>query len=145
MAGHWLFVCNPERWDIWSYLASGRGLRSVSWNVKRFRNRVEPGDDAVLWLTGAHRGVYAVGRVLTRLHTDTGGEFWTDPADATREFQVVDLDLGPGLFGSPILAEDLLEDPRFATASIIHQPFAAIPHRLTGEEWLAIIERVHLG
>jgi hypothetical protein len=140
MAGHWLFVCNPGRWDIWSYLADGKGLRKVGWSLARFADEIETGDDAALWITGEFRGVYAIGRVTSEVFTSVGDEeYWTDSADAAKERKYVFLDLGRGLVGDPILEPELLEDGRFKDADVLRHR-KATPHRLTGEQWLAIAE-----
>lgn len=142
MAGHWLFVCNPDRWDIWSYLADGNGMRDFGWSVKRYLEEIEPGDDAALWITGKHRGVYAIGRVTGSPTPDHGDEYWTDPDEEMETRHFAALDLGAGLFGDPVLASDLATDPRFTEATVLTQPWAAVPHRLTGDQWLAITDRV---
>ena len=52
------------------------------------------------------------------------------------------LDLFLDLFDRPVKRTVLKADPRFAGESILRQPFAANPHRLSPIAFDAILERV---
>ncbi len=63
----WLFQCNPAKYRIFDAVADGRQIRN--WAAKQNRALMKPGDDAVLWVSGAVRaypaGVYAIGRIAS--------------------------------------------------------------------------------
>lgn len=123
MPNHWIFTCNPKRWDVRSFLEDGNSLSDIeNWSVSRYLDDMAEGDDAALWVAGEKRGVYAVGVIAGAPHDGTGSH--TDLSD------------------KPLLAEELKVDPRFADATVITFPRAGNPHRLNDRQWQAIIEGV---
>lgn len=139
-AGIWLVQCNPRTTDI---LDSSRAALPDAWCVKRHTKDIRRGDRIVLWLTGAHAGVYALGLVTADVLPATaaaGGDGGPSPV------LKVSVDLFLDLFERPVRRTVLKEDRRFADESVIRQPFAANPHRVSPPAFDAILERVaHSG
>ncbi|GAB7051551.1 EVE domain-containing protein [Catenuloplanes indicus] len=116
---HWLVQANVAAWRE-------RADREVrEWCVKRYRDRVTPGDDVVLWLTGGV-GVVAVGRV-TGVPYRWGDGSWHAPVEFSRRF-----------FDAPVSRAELKGDPDFAGSAILRMPGAANPFPVTDREWQAI-------
>jgi predicted RNA-binding protein with PUA-like domain len=141
----WLFHGNPTRWRIFDYVRDNgvESMRRTEWDASRYLRDIRAGDRAALWIAGdpTARGVYAVGSVVGEPYRQlSGDDYWTDPGDRRREFWFVDLEFPQLLFEEPILAIDLRRDPRFASATILRIPRGANPHRLSKNEWKAILD-----
>ncbi|MGK5681906.1 EVE domain-containing protein [Actinoplanes sp. URMC 104] len=107
---HWLLQHNPARG------ACGSG----DWTVRRYQDRIEAGDDVVLWHSGRDGGVVAVGTVTEGPHDGV--------------ITVV-------LHGTPPVARDTLRaDERFRDAPILRMPAGSNPFPLTAPQWQAIAE-----
>lgn len=132
----WLVQCNPRLTDI---LASSRTALPDAWCVKRHTSEIRRGDRIVLWLSGADAGAYALGEAIA----DAGAVGPSD-GDGARSAPVikVSVHLFVDLFEHPVKRAVLKMDPRFAVESIMRQPFAANPHRLSPAAFDAILERV---
>ena len=116
---HWLVQANAAAWR-------DRADREVrEWCVKRYRDRVTPGDDIALWLTGGI-GVVATGRVTGPPYQWPDGS-WHAPVDLPHRF-----------FDAPVSRAVLKEDPAFAGSAILRMPGAANPFPLTEGEWQAL-------
>lgn len=104
--------------------------------VMRYRDEIQPGDRCVLWVSGRAAGVYGLGTVLTRAAA-------VDEPDAAltgrRRFGVR-LRVDVALWDRPVPRAVLAADPRFASAAVLRQPFAANPFRLTPLEWEAVVD-----
>jgi predicted RNA-binding protein with PUA-like domain len=140
--GYWLFQCNPERFDVFAAAASADDVDD--WSLARYRYRVQPGDRAVLWVSGHDAGIYAVGRV-TGLPYEGSGEgnpFYSSEEEARRHRWFCPLEMDYDLFDSPIRRSELREDPRFANAYILRVPGAGNPFPLTEDEWQAVASRL---
>ena len=143
MSGKWLVTCNPERWDIFGFLADGNTVADIqSWSVVRHIDELKDGDDIAFWITGSNRGVYAVGNVVGDASLDSGGAYWVDEADERRQRQFVPVRFDVDLMSHPILGAELSEDPRFMDATVVTVPWGGNPHRLTAEQWSAISDRL---
>lgn len=141
---YWLFHGNPERWRFFDYVREHGedSLRDFHWSCYRYREAVEPGHKAALWMAGppSSRGVYALGEITSDPYEHASGtEFWTDPADRHRRMWSVDIRFDRLFIKEPLLATELRADPRFAEASIIRAPRHANPHHLRPKEWRAIL------
>jgi hypothetical protein len=109
---HWLLQYNP---------AHGRPGRH--WPIRRYRDRVKPGDDVALWASGRDGGVTGLGTVAEQ---PRDGVIEIEPA---RTF--------------PVIARDTLKaDPRFAAALIVRMSGGGNPFPLQPDEYQAIADRV---
>ncbi|WP_329615324.1 EVE domain-containing protein [Streptomyces brevispora] len=136
----WLLSCNPKKFDLEGHRRDGRVLSS--WTVVRYVSEVAAGDEFALWVGGPDAGVVAYGR-------------FTGPA----EYGQPDLrywaeDRGPRHF-VPLVVDKWLDlrvpkgrlasDPRMTGATILRQPFAGSPHRVTEEEWHAVRQAIEVS
>lgn len=135
-ASIWLVQCNPRVTDI---LATPRTARRDSWCVKRYTHAIRRGDRVVLWLSGAGAGVYALGEVTADVHPPA-----PRAAKGASPSPVIEasVDLFVDLFDRPVARAVLKADRRFADESILRQPFAANPHRVSATAYEAILERL---
>ncbi|MFB9376232.1 EVE domain-containing protein [Kineococcus gynurae] len=139
MSRAWLLSCNPRVWRVEEWLAEGEDAEPLTaWTVRHHRVPIAPGDDVALWVSGADRGVRALGRVTEAPFGPVlpRGRYWAEPprtptwmvgVEITRRFPV-----------EPLSGEDLRADPGFAGALILRLPRAANPVALQTEEWAAI-------
>jgi predicted RNA-binding protein with PUA-like domain len=137
---HWLVQSNPAKWRVREFFADGNQLES--WSITRYRDQIQEGDDIALWLAGREAGVVALG-VVTGAVEDVPGDddpYWTDPADAAAVRMRMPLRLTEVFLDSPVTREELRHDRRFASATILSQPFAGNPFLLTDDEWGAILD-----
>jgi hypothetical protein len=124
---NWIFQVNPKRYDIFGVLARGDDINR--WSIRQHAPDIKPGDRVALWICGPRgAGVYGFGFV-------DGKPF----DDAAETFCPIDLEL---FADSPIPAETLRQDPRFAKSRIVTQPFGRNPFLTTDKEWEAIEERL---
>lgn len=134
----WLFQGNPTRWPVLEALAAGEPIRS--WNVLRHLDLVDPGDRALLWVSGPSAGLYAVGRVTGPPEPAVTDDSWTDPFRRGVPRHRVALDLRT--LPHPVPRTELRADPRFAGSQIIRAPRGGNPFPVTDSEWAALAERL---
>jgi predicted RNA-binding protein with PUA-like domain len=138
---HWLVQGNPAKWRAHDFFADGNQLHS--WSITRYRDRIQPGDDVALWLAGQDRGVVGLGTVTGEVEDVFGGDvdpYWTSQEDADAVRMRMPLRLTELFLDDPITREELRDDPRFAGAAILAQPFAGNPFPLTDDQWTAIVD-----
>jgi hypothetical protein len=134
----WLVQGNPRLTGI---AAVPLAPLPTTWCVRRFVGELRRGDRMVLWLSGAAAGVYALGEICADVRPDA------DEARRRerRPVRQAPLDLFVDLRARPVRRATLRDDPRFAGESILRQPFAANPHRVSATAFDAILERVAAG
>jgi EVE domain len=137
---HWLVQCNPAKWRVREFFADGNQLDG--WSITRYHDQVQAGDDVALWLAGREAGVVALGTV-------TGGvqdverdvdPYWARQEDADAVRARMPLRLTEVFLDAPLTREELRNDPRFAGATILSQPFAGNPFPLTDDQWAAVVD-----
>jgi hypothetical protein len=128
----WVVQCNPRRTDP-STIATA--FRRDGCCVKRHAHAIRRGDRVVLWLSGPDAGVHALGEVC-------GAVSSPEPGAGRVALRRVPVDLFLDLSDRPIRRVDLVTDRRVVDESILRQPFAANPHRLSGAAFDALLERV---
>lgn len=136
---NWVFQGNPKRYPILERLRSGE--REFGWSCSQHLDDLQGGDNVVLWASGPHAGVYAIGVVDGSPFEDEAGEDWLDPDDHGRTMWFSPLRLTDVRVDNPILKADLLDAGGFENARIIRQPMAGNPTLLTDDEW-DVIERL---
>ncbi|MGW2054870.1 hypothetical protein ACWCOZ_13245 [Streptomyces sp. NPDC001840] len=131
MANSWLLSCNRRKFDLDRFRLDGQEL--TSWSVHRFRSELEAGDRFVLWLSGADGGLVGRGRLTgpPSLEAANDASYWSeDPG--VRWYVPLEMDCW---LDTPIPRRRFLDTPTVAGASIVTQPFAGNPHRLSEEQW----------
>jgi 5-methylcytosine-specific restriction enzyme A len=137
---YWILQANPRRYRFFDALRDGYEI--TSWSVAHLQNEIAPGDEFALWVSGEARGVYALGVVTEPAeYRQDDDPYWTDPADATTPGWEVGIRIREAFVDSPILADDLARDPRFADALILRMPGGRNPFRLTEDQWQVILSR----
>ena len=114
---HWIVQASAAAWR-------DRTAGEVrEWCVKRYRDRITPGDDLGLWLTTGI-GLVATGRVTGLPYRWPDGT-WHAPVT-----------LVP--LAGPVSRAELLADEDFAGSAILRMPGAANPFPVTTPEWRAL-------
>jgi len=145
--GAWLFKANPAVWDVLTFLRSGAEVDSWRMAPSYRVGLIQPGQPAVLWVTGptggGHTpGVWAVGEVVGDVYDDVGDP--DDPLWRDRAAQRVlrpHVDVRLGVLDEPLARRELAGDARFADAEILRRPRMGSPVALRPAEWDAIRDR----
>ncbi|MDQ6783619.1 MAG: DUF3883 domain-containing protein [Actinomycetota bacterium] len=146
--GAWVLKCNPRMWDLEGWIADGNEVVG-DWSVnENYRSELmQPGQPAVLWVTGSlgakpEPGVWGVGEVIAPPHSVSGGDaYWLDLSAAERVTTVVQLQLP--VSGLLVAREEMQADPRLADCEVFRAPQMGNPSWFTREEWAAA--RRYLG
>ncbi|MFE3588357.1 hypothetical protein ACFXOY_12600 [Streptomyces niveus] len=133
----WLLNCNPKTFKLDEYRDAGEIL--TSWTIARHKDEVAAGDEFVLWVSGPNAGIAAYGHFTGPAeYGQVDPHYWTtDPGQ--KHFVPLDVDKWLEL---RIPKAQLAGDARMAEATILRQPFAGNPHRLTADQWHAIREAI---
>ncbi|MFY1632472.1 EVE domain-containing protein [Solwaraspora sp. WMMB335] len=141
----WVLQCNPERWQIHDFFASGQQLGS--WSITRYASEIASGDQFALWVSGKNAGVVGLGEVA-------GSPTEEDPDDAADGVQwavapgrghrrwLLPITLTSNFIDDAVPKAELAADPQFADSAIIRQPMAGSPFRVTDTEWAALLRHV---
>ncbi|CAM5379687.1 EVE domain-containing protein [Streptomyces purpurascens] len=133
----WLLNCNPKTFRLDEYRDSGEVL--TSWTIARHRDEVAADDEFVLWVSGPNAGVAAYGHFTGPAeYGQVDPRYWT--IEPGQKF-LVPLEVDKWL-DLRVPKAQLAGDARMAEATILRQPFAGNPHRLTTDQWQAIREAI---
>lgn len=142
--GAWVLKCNPQTWDLAQWVADGNTLID-NWSVQdNYRSeRMQPGDPAVLWVTGSGAagvapGVWGTGHVVGAPWRvlGSGGDYWLDLDAADRVTLIVGLDI---VVTELVVSRSVLRaDPRLASCEIFRSPQMGNPSWLNKDEWSAL-------
>lgn len=139
---HWLLQCNPAHWRVQDFFTAGHSR--TTWTIRRYRDRIETGDEVALWLTGKPGGVVALGTV-------TGPpDFGPPPHDpydiATREAErwSIPVSFHRHFLDQPVTRAALKADERFADALILRAPSGGNPFPVEPAAWDAVLEQAPL-
>jgi hypothetical protein len=126
----WLLSCDPKRFDLEGHRRDGHLL--TSWTIARYVDEVADGDEFALWVTGENAGVVAYGHFTgAAAYGQPDLSYWAeDPGP--RHFVPLAVDKWLDL---RVPKARLAADPRMSQLTILRQPFAGSPHRLTAVEW----------
>jgi hypothetical protein len=141
--GGWVLKCNPRRTDIEAAL---RGEDPVdAWCVQEsYRLRlIEPGDPAMLWISGARGarptpGIWLVGHATGEIVDDEGSDYWAGRDGGSRTRAHAGLRLTT--LGAALPREALVADPRTADMEVLRQPQMSNPSYLTRRQQVAVEE-----
>ena len=135
----WILSWNPTMFDLDQLRREGEELDS--WSISRYRNDVREGDPFVLWRTGRDAGVIALGIVAGAAFKPDKPphQYWnTEPGDRWYLPIMVDRWLP-----TPISRNEFAQVPDLANSSIIRQAFAGNPHRLSDDQWTALLRLIN--
>ncbi len=114
----WIFQANPKRYDL---LAGLRKHRINDWEVRRYKKEIQPGDLVLFWKAGEQRGIYGLGKVVSKIYRNIKG-------DAVVDVETV------GRLKRPILAETLKQDPVLRKLDILRIS-RGTNFRVKDDEW----------
>ncbi|MFB7655380.1 MULTISPECIES: hypothetical protein [unclassified Streptomyces] len=136
----WLLNCNPKTFKLDEYRSDGGVL--TSWTIARHKEEVAGGDEFVLWVSGPNAGVAAYGHFTGPAEFgQLDPRYWaTDPG--RKHFVPLEVDRWLDL---RVPKSQLASDARMSDATILRQPFAGNPHRLTADQWQAIREAIEVS
>jgi hypothetical protein len=132
----WLMSWNPRKYHLESELEAGGVLDS--WVVGRFKTEMAAGDHFALWRVGRNAGVVATGTLtgIVAEPTESGeAPYWAeDPGPRLH----VPLKIDHWFLSNAVPKAWFQVQAIFAGATILSQPFATNPHRLTDAQWHAL-------
>ncbi|PRX52610.1 hypothetical protein B0I32_1317 [Nonomuraea fuscirosea] len=129
----WVLVCNPAKFDLVGMRRDGK--KPQDWTIGRYRGEISPGEPFALWLTGSSGGIAAIGEIAGapyEANDSADADYWTDPPTGQR--WVVPILITSWV--EPVLPRDTVRgDGLLAGATLLTQPFASNPHRLSETQW----------
>ncbi|MDA8771954.1 EVE domain-containing protein [Flavobacteriales bacterium] len=105
---YWIFQGNPDVFDFESSLHSGLLDKFF---VSSHKNSIQPGDFAILWLTGSQSGCYALLRIASHPKSDdTDSDHWRNDS---KEGLFADIEVIESFANAPRLADKIKGIPLF--------------------------------
>lgn len=142
MAGkHWIFVANPDVWDVWDWAESGEAFEG--WTISQTYDEITSGDEVALWISGPEAGVYGIGRTTSGSMpyfppSASEGVRWKKRPNPART-RYVRAEMDQYFFDRPIRKAELAADPAFKGSLVIRMPRGRNPFPVTPSEWAALI------
>lgn len=138
----WLFQANPNFYNLAEELQRVQVGHEDDWSVTRYKDRIKPGDELLLWQGGKEAGIYALAEVITEPFQRTEVGDWMvkrDGADAKP-------DLGvryrlTHILRPPIPKAVLQQHPVLKDMMIMRAP-TGTNFSVTEEEWQAVQELI---
>lgn len=123
--GYWLFLCNPNKWQIDRFIESGKTEDTYSVS-EHHRNEFEPGQKGIIRvgidnrtkkvLGGKSRldpGIYAIVEITSypQLLSSENGNYWLDSSEVTKQRHRVTLKYVATNLKNPVYLKDLIGTP----------------------------------
>lgn len=61
----WIFQANPQIYDILNALDDDEVSGDIRWYVGQHKGKIKEGHIAIIWMSGAEGGIYAIAKILT--------------------------------------------------------------------------------
>ncbi len=136
----WIFQANPKRYDVLNALSDKDIGNSAHWLVNQHRSRIQRGHLALIWMSGAESGIYALARIECdpQILRDNPAErkYWTNSSDS-EEAMRVRLSILKRFVNNPIRRSKLRNIPGLEKLSILRQ-FQGTNFPVRDEEWRII-------
>ncbi len=103
---YWIFQGNPDRYDFKSAIEAGV---LDNWSVTAHRDKIEPGDKVIIWITGEEAGCYALAEVMSTPYENDGSAddvYWKDELPKSDEFKC-DIEITHYFSDNPILKNEI--------------------------------------
>jgi len=104
----WVFQGNPNKFDV---IGALRDNQIKNWQVTAHKNEIKKGDKAIIWITGAKPGCYALGTVSSEVYLgkddDSQVKYYVGQHDS-KEINRCDLTIEANLWDKPITKEDMV-------------------------------------
>jgi len=111
---YWIFQGNPNIYDITSALKSGH---LKSWKVAAHKDKIQIGDQVIIWQTGDNAGCYALAEVTSEVSVleeeKIEQQYYKNPTDSAPAERVT-IRIIKNLVDDPILWSDIKDDPEFS-------------------------------
>lgn len=134
----WMFQANPKLFNL-EHQLQVEGLEAIdAWKVAVFKDKMQPGDIALLWQAGKRAGIYAIAELtgpVFEVTVETADEFVEAGGHKVpmRITQILDV---------PVTKARLLEEKSLANLHILKAPFGT-NFKVTAEEWAVIEPLTH--
>jgi hypothetical protein len=134
----WIFQANPAKYRIEdSLLFEGEEL----WNLNQHARDVHTGDRAIIWMSGAGAGIYAIGTVISepvvQSDSPTGLSYWRVKSAGYRQVPRVHVRYGRRFLEHPLRKEFILRDEVLARMTIFRAPQGTV-FTVTDTQWEAL-------
>ncbi|UBF27635.1 EVE domain-containing protein [Kovacikia minuta CCNUW1] len=140
---YWLFQANPK----YSRILDGIGeLEGMHWLVTRYAKEIAVDDGVLIWVAGAHAGIYAIAQVThaTRfVDKPPDLDYWILPMRAIGRFYAP-VRFTHKLLEQPILKALLRHDPVLRGLQVIRTPHST-NFRVLPQEWDRVQVLLGLG
>ena len=139
----WIFQSNPKKYRIEESLQTEP---SEYWSLNQHAEEIHEGDRILIWLSGAHAGIYALGTVVSepvwQSDSPTGIDHWRDGAEGKKLKPRVLVRYDSVFLDSPLDKALLQLDSVLSNMRIMR--FAqGTNFPVTETEWQAIKVRLH--
>ncbi|WP_084148807.1 EVE domain-containing protein [Arenibacter latericius] len=111
---YWIFQGSPNIYNITKALNAGH---LNSWKVAAHKDKIQVGDQVILWQTGTQAGCYALAEVISEVgvfkEEDLELQYYTIPQESTATDRVK-IRITKNLANTPILWSNLKDNPKFS-------------------------------
>jgi len=132
--GAWVFTANPASPEARSALGGKTTLDERCVRRSYRADLIEPGDAAVLWVSGSRTapttpGIWMTGHITTEVRADVEGDEETGRPSVGVRLRLLE---------KPLAREQLTADRRTSSIEVIARPWMSNPSYLTPTEWAAV-------
>ncbi len=134
---YWIFQGNPS---IYNIVSAVRASHLKSWKVAAHKDKIQIGDQVIIWQTGSEAGCYALAEVSSDVSVfkdeDVEQQYYVKPEDGIATDRVK-IRITKNFVDDPILWKDLKDNPVFSNFKAGNQ---GTNFRATEEEFNALLE-----
>lgn len=130
---YWLFQGNPKYYRV---LEGIRDFERMPWLVTRHANAISVGDGVLVWIAGAHSGIYGIAEIEETpqvLASPPDLNYWIDKSRVSNRTQAW-IRFTRKLLDTPLLRTELLKDSILKNLLVIRAPNST-NFKVTDEEW----------
>jgi hypothetical protein len=140
----WIFQANPNRYDVLNALSDDAIGPNMHWTVNQHINEIAKGHLALIWLSGAEGGIYALTEITSNPQllnvTNDEDKYWVDTSYNNKERLRVKLKVLKNMVNKPIYRNELKATIGLENISIFRQS-QGTNFPLTNEEWRIIKDK----
>jgi predicted RNA-binding protein with PUA-like domain len=106
----WIFQANPARFDILAALSNPVLVNQV-WLVNQYKNQIQCGDIALIWIAGKKAGIYAIAEITSdpvfMVESSEEEKYWVREIDKKQSRLRVNVKIVKRIIDSPLLRKEL--------------------------------------
>lgn len=110
---YWIFQCNPAIYDLEEALKNDA---VNSWKVAAHKDKIKPGDKAIIWVTGSDAKCLALGEVISKpdyfSESDQELEYYLNNENSNDSLKV-QMKITYNLVANPIYWDEIIKLPEF--------------------------------